>query len=315
MTARRKSPRTSAVPAVFVRARTAHARRHPARHGDALPRRARTRRRRGPAHLRRVDLRHRGERRVARRPRHRPRRPHRHPDAVGQLRAVRGDPRDSGHRRRLRAGRRRRPGRTRRAGVRRGRRGGGHHRAGPDPRAGLVARMARRGAAGPRRRLDHLHVRIDRHPEGRRGHAPQRRGVRRRRGADVLAGQPDWARRPGAGRTVGGVRRVVRGDVAGLAARRLPGARAALAGAQRHGPRAVAGVPRHHRGVDGADAGGAVARRGARGGAAADLRRRGMPAGAGRAAGRRGPRGVEHLRPDRGDRGGMRRPSWTAPGR
>ena len=49
---------------------------------------------------------------MAGRPRHRARRPHRHPDAVGQLRAVRGDPRDAGHRRRLRAGRRRRPRRT-----------------------------------------------------------------------------------------------------------------------------------------------------------------------------------------------------------
>ena len=46
----------------------------------------------------------------------------------------------------------------------------------------------------------------------------------------------------------------------------------------------MAGVARHHRGVDGADAGGAVARRGAGGGAAADLRRRGVPTGAGRAA-------------------------------
>ena len=211
---------TSAVPAVFVRARTAHAHRHPPRHGGPLPRRARTRRRRGPAHLRRVDLRHRGKRRVARRPRHRPRRPHRHPDAVGQLRAVCGDPRDAGRRSGIRAGRRRRPGRTRRAGVRRGRRGGGHHRAGPDPRARLVAGMARRGAAGSRRRLDHLHVRIHRHPEGCRGHASQRRRVRRRGSANVLAGQPHWARRPGAGRTLGRVRRVVRGDVAGLAARR-----------------------------------------------------------------------------------------------
>ena len=49
----------------------------------------------------------------------------------------------------------------------------------------------------------------------------------------------------------------------------------------------VAGVPGHHRGVDGADAGGVVAGRGAGGGAAADLRRRGLPAGARRAAGGR----------------------------
>ena len=42
--------------------------------------------------------------------------------------------------------------------------------------------------------------------------------------------------------------------------------------------------PRHHRGLDGADAGRAVAGRGAGGGAAADLRRRGLPAGTRRAA-------------------------------
>ena len=282
-----------------------------ARYPDA----AAHRRRHGAAHLQRADRRHRGQRRLAGRPRHRPRRPDRHPDAVGQLRAVRGDPVDAGHRRGLRAGRCRRPRRTRRAGVRRGRRRRRHHRSGPDPRARLVARLAGRGAAGPRRRVDHLHVRIDRHTEGRRGHPPQRRRVRRRRSADVPAGQPDWARRPGAGRAVGGVRRVVRGDVAGLAARRLPGARPALAGAQRHGPRSVAGHPRHHRGLDRADAGGAVARRGAGGGAAADLRRRGLPAGAGRAAGRRRPRGVEHLRPDRGDRGRVRGQARRLPDR
>ena len=268
------------------------------------------------AHLRRADRRHRGQRRVAGRPRDRPRRPDRHPDAVGQLRALRRDPGDAGRRRGLRAGRRRRPRGTGRAGVRRGRRRRRHHRGrawsrGPGSSRGL----ARDGAAGPRRRLDHLHLRIDRHAQGRRGHAPQRGGVRRRRGADVPAGQPDRARRPGAGRAVGGVRRVLRGDVAGLAARRLPGARAAVAGAQRHGPRAVAGVPRHHRRLDGADAGGAVARRGAGGGAAADLRRRGLPAGAGRAAGGGGPRGVEHLRADRGDRRRVRGAAGRAPAR
>ena len=77
----------------------------------------------GPAHLRRADRRHRGQRRVAGRTRHRPRRPHRHPDAVRQLRAVRGHPGHAGRRRRVRAGRRRRSRRAGRAGVRRGRRG------------------------------------------------------------------------------------------------------------------------------------------------------------------------------------------------
>ena len=58
-----------------------------------------------------------------------------------------------------------------------------------------------------------------------------------------------------------------------------------------------------------ADAGRAVAARRAGGRTAADLRRRGVPARAGRAAGRRGPRGVEHLRADRGHRRRVRRPA------
>ena len=187
----------------------AHARRHHLRHRRALPRRRRDRRRHRATHLQRADHRHRGQRRLAGRPRHRPRRPHRHPDAVGQLRAVRRDPRDAGHRRGLRAGRRRRPRRARRARVPRGRRGGRDHRGRHDTRPRLVAGLARRRTADPRRRLDHLHVRLHRHPQGCRGHPPQRRGVRRRRGPNVPAGQPDWARRPGAGRTVGGLRRLV----------------------------------------------------------------------------------------------------------
>ncbi len=44
---------------------------------------------------------------------------------------------------------------------------------------GLLARLAGRGAAAPRRRLDHLHVGIDRHAQGRRRHASQRCGFRR----------------------------------------------------------------------------------------------------------------------------------------
>ena len=61
--------------------------------------------------------------------------------------------------------------------------------------------------------------------------------------------------------------------------------------------------------VDGADARRAVAGRRARGGPAADLRRRGLPAGARRPDGGRGPRGLEHVRADRGDRGRVRRPA------
>ena len=37
---------------------------------------------------------------------------------------------------------------------------GRHHRAGPGPRGRVLARLARRGTAGPRRRMDHLHLRV-----------------------------------------------------------------------------------------------------------------------------------------------------------
>ena len=70
------------------------------------------------------------------------------------------------------------------------------------------------------------------------------------------------------------------------APRRLPGAGAPVAGPQRHGPRAVAGRQRHHRRLHRADAGRAVADRGAGRGPAADPRRRGVPARDRRAAGR-----------------------------
>ena len=78
-----------------------------------------------------------------------------------------------------------------------------------------------------RRRLDHLHVRIDGKAQGRRDHPPLRCGVRRRRGRAVPPRRATRARRPGARRAVGGVRRLLRGDVAGLAVRCVPGPRAA----------------------------------------------------------------------------------------
>ena len=76
------------------------------------------------------------------------------------------------------------------------------------PRRGAVRRdaAAPQHAATPRpparrrRRVDHLHLRLDRHAEGRRGDPPVRRGVRRRRGPAVPRGRADRARRPGAGR-------------------------------------------------------------------------------------------------------------------
>ena len=69
--------------------------------------------------------------------------------------------------------------------------------------------------------------------QGCRRQPSHRRRLRRRRGAAVPHRRPARPRRPGAGRPVGRLRRLVRGDVAGLALRRLPGAGAPLAGAQR----------------------------------------------------------------------------------
>ncbi len=62
--------------------------------------------------------------------------------------------------------------------------------------------------------------------QGRRRLAPLGGGVRRRRGAALPARRAARPGRPRAGRTLGGVRRLVRGDVAGLAVRGVPRARA-----------------------------------------------------------------------------------------
>ena len=65
-----------------------------------------------------------------------------------------------------------------------------------------------------------------------------------------LQAEPLGRRRPGDGRAVGRLRRELRGDVAGLAVRRLPGPRAARAGQERHRRRPVAGRQRRHRRLD-----------------------------------------------------------------
>ncbi len=160
--------------------------------------------------------------------------------AVRHRRSLRRDPRGARGRRRVRAGRRRRPGRARRAGLHRGRRVRGSRRRSNADDARGAWRPAWHARAG-RRRLDHLHLRVHRQAEGRRRQPPRRRRVRRRRVAHVPGRRADRPRGPGSRRPLGRVRRVLRGDVAGLAVRRVPGAGAAVARAHRHGSRPVAG--------------------------------------------------------------------------
>ena len=192
------------------------------------------------------------------------RRPDRHPRPVGHRRPVRRRPRGAVHRCRVRPGGRRRPRRARRHGVRRGR-GLRRDRRGARRDAALDTPEARRAAAArpERRRLDHLHLGLHREAQGCRGHAPQRRRVRRRRGAAVPAGPPARHARPGARRPVRRLRRLLRGDVAGLAARCLPGARTALTGPLRGRPGRLARRAADLGRLDRADARGAVAQRAA----------------------------------------------------
>ena len=134
-----------------------------------------------------------------------------------------------------------------------------HHR-----RTGPARRPSASTRPPGRRRVGHLHLRFDRHAEGGRRVTPLGRGrLRRRGGAAVPRSDRRSDRRPGDGRALGRLRRLLRGDVAGLAVRRLPGARPALTGPQRHGSRALADRQRHHRRLDGAHAGGALADGGA----------------------------------------------------
>ena len=179
----------------------------------------------------------------------------------------------------------------------------------PSSRAGERAcRESPRAADARRRRLGHLHLRLDRHAQGRRGHPPQRRGVRRRRVADVPPGRAARPRRPGDGRPVGRLRRQLRGDVAGLGVRRLPGARAprrwcaAASTSGRGWSPTTSPWSRPCRPWSRCGPTSALDR-----GAAADHGRRGLPARAGGAAAAPGPRGLEHLRPDRGDGRRLRR--------
>ena len=93
-----------------------------------------------------------------------------------------------------------------------------------------------------RRRLDHLHLGLDRQAEGRGGPAPGRRGVRPRRGRPVAGA----ARRPSPRGPVRRVRRELRGDVARVGAWRRPRPSATRARALRCRARPLAQGTRHH---------------------------------------------------------------------
>ncbi len=92
-----------------------------------------------------------------------------------------------------------------------------------------------------------------------------------------LQERPARSRRPGDGRSLGRLRRLLRGDVARLEVRRLLGPRTSFAGPQRHGARPLARGQRHHRGVDRSHAAAALAGRGPRRRTPAHPRRRGLP--------------------------------------
>ena len=260
-----------------------------------------------------------------------PRRPGRRADALGRPAPVHRDPRRARRRRRLRARRRRRPRGARRPRLRRGRRRRRHRgrRRLPDPRPGRAAGHApvlRPGARTPARhgagaavaaaptggrRLDHLHLGLHRHPEGRGREPPVGRRLRRRRGPAVPAG--DRAARPlratacSPGCRSPSTPRARRcGWPGGTAPAWCPRPRSLVRSGVDLGPWLV--DPRHHRRLDRADPRRALAGRVARERAAADLRRRGVPARARRPGLRRRPRGLEHLRADRGDRRRARRP-------
>ena len=146
-------------------------------------------------------------------------------------------------------------------------------------------------------------------PKGVAVTPPQRRRLRRRRGRAVPRRRADRPRRPGARRAVRRLRRLLRGDVAGLAARRLPGARAALAGAQRRWTSARGWSSRASPSSPPCPTlaalwpAEALDER-----PAADLRRRGLPARAGRSGWPTEGREVWNTYgPDRGDRRRLRR--------
>ena len=240
--------------------------------------------------------------------RHRRRRPGRRPDPLRHRRALRRDPRRAG----------RRAPRTSRSTPTTRTSGPSWSSARPGSRAVLgdggaltwhTAPIGTPGTPGPgRRRVDHLHLRLHRHAQGRRGQPPHRGRVRRRRGPAVphrrARSAPATGCWPGCrSPSTPPARRC--GSPGGTAPAWCPrpgrwSAAASTSGRgwSSSGITVVSTVPT----LAALWPAGGAGR-----GPAADLRRRGLPARAGRAAGRRGPRGVEHLRPDRGDRGRLRR--------
>ena len=248
------------------------------------------------------------------RPGRRRRGPGRHPHALGFRGPVPRHPQHPRRRRGLRPRRRGRPGRARRAGVRAGTGRGRLHRRRDvrhRPRSTRPPRAAAR-PDGRRRLLDHLHLRHHRPAQGRGCDTPQRGRVRRRRVPAVPDRRAAGPRRPRTGRTVGGLRRLVRGDVARLGPRGVPRSRPAHGRQVRPRPRPVVAGPPDHRHLHGPDPGLDVARFHAHRHPDGDPRRRGVPARTGRAPDRRGPRGVEHLRPHRDHRRRVRRPVGRA---
>ena len=220
---------------------------------------------------------------------HRPRRPGRGPDAVGHRRALRRDPGGAGGRRRLRPGRRRRPRRAGRAGLRRGRRRRRDHRA-----AAWSAAPARPAAGAPRRRRAATTPGSSSPPA--RPARPKGVAVTHRSAAAFVDAEArlflqDDPLGPG-DRVLAGLSVAFDASCEEMwlawrhGACLVPGA--AVAGAQRHGPRAVAG---RRSGITVVSTvptlaalwpAEALDER-----PAADLRRRGLPARARRAAGRR----------------------------
>ena len=292
----------------------AHPRRRLRGHARRHTRGASPRQRRRAADLR--GVRGRGPRPGRRPQRHGggPGRPGRGPDQVRHPGPVRRDHGGAPRRVGVRPGGRRGPRRARPPGVRGGR-GGRRRRQRPRrrPAPATCPREDRRTGGPRRRRVGDLHVGIHRYAEGRRRVAPVRRRLRRRRVATVPPGRPAGTAGPGDGRAVGRLRRVVRGDVARVGARRLPGPGTAVAGPQRGGRRAVAARQRHHRRVHRPDAGHPVAHRVPGRGPAPHPRWRGLPTRDRSPAGPRRARGLEHLRAHRGDRRLVRRAA--GPGR